>query len=350
MSPNDRAAELSIVAPSERAVTMSSFRALVLYEEGGKVAVRIEDVADDRLPAGEVTVAVEYSTLNYKDGMILQRIGRLVRAYPHVPGIDFAGTVETSDSPEFRPGDKVVLTGWRVGEAQWGGFAERARVKADQLVHLPDGLTTRQAMAIGTAGFTAMLAVIALEQHGLGSGGEVLVTGAAGGVGGTAVAILAKLGHKVVASTGRAELEPYLANLGAAQVIDRGAFAHAPTRSLDRERWDGAVDAVGGATLATILTQLKYRAAVAACGLAGGSDLPATVIPFLLRGVSLLGIDSVMCPPAPRIETWRRLARDLPLDRLDAMVEEVTLDQVAVLAPKILSGAVRGRTVVNIAG
>jgi acrylyl-CoA reductase (NADPH) len=327
---------------------MTSFRALVLHEEGGKVTPRLEDVDVARLPAGEVTVAIEYSTLNYKDGMILSGIGRLVRAYPHVPGIDFAGTVERSDSPDFKPGDKVVLTGWRVGEAQWGGFAEKARVKAEHLVHLPQGLNARQAMAIGTAGFTAMLAVIALEEHGLGAGGEALVTGAAGGVGGIAIALLSKLGHKPLASTGRAELKDYLQGLGAAEIIDRAAFSTAPTRPLDRERWDGAIDAVGGMTLATILTQLKYRASVAACGLAGGSDLPTTVIPFLLRGVNLLGIDSVMCPHEPRIEAWRRLARDLPLDKLDAMTDEVPLSQVAELAPRILGGQVRGRTVIDV--
>ncbi len=327
---------------------MAEFRALVLHEEGGRVTSAIEGVDDNRLPAGEVTVAVEYSSLNYKDGMILQGIGRLVRNYPHVPGIDFAGTVERSDSPAFKPGDRVVLTGWRVGETQWGGFAERARVKADYLVPLPDAISTRRAMAIGTAGFTAMLAVIALEKHGLPGGADVLVTGAGGGVGSVAVALLATLGHKVAASTGRAELRDYLEGLGAAEVVDRAPPA-APARPLDRELWDGAVDAVGGATLATILTQLKYGASVAACGLAGGSDLPATVIPFLLRGVNLLGIDSVMCPKTSRIEAWQRLARDLPLAKLDAMTDEVPLSKVALLAPKILSGAVRGRTVVNVA-
>jgi acrylyl-CoA reductase (NADPH) len=329
---------------------MAGFRALVLFEEGGKVTPRLEDVDEMRLPPGEVTVAVEYSTLNYKDGMILNGIGRLVRAYPHVPGIDFAGAVETSQSAQIKPGDKVVLTGWRVGEVQWGGFAEKARVKADYLVHLPKGLTTRQAMAIGTAGFTAMLAVIALERHGLAAGGEVLVTGAAGGVGGVALALLAKLGHKPVASTGRAELKDYLEGLGATEILDRAALANTPTRPLDRERWDGAIDAVGGVTLATILTQLKYRASVAACGLAGGSDLPTSVIPFLLRGVNLLGIDSVMCPRELRIEAWQRLARDLPLDKLDRMTDEVPLSKVAELAPKILGGAVRGRTVINVHG
>jgi acrylyl-CoA reductase (NADPH) len=327
---------------------MVAFRALVLHEEGGKVTPRLEAVDEDRLPPGEVTVAVEYSTLNYKDGMILNGLGRLVRAYPHVPGIDLAGTVQRSESAAFKPGDKVVLTGWRVGETQWGGFAEKARVKADCLVPLPSGLTTRQAMAVGTAGFTAMLAVIALERHGLAIGGEVLVTGAAGGVGGVALALLAKLGCRPVASTGRAELRDYLEGLGAVEIIDRTAFSTTPTRPVDRERWDGAIDAVGGATLATILTQLKYRASVAACGLAGGSDLPATVIPFLLRGVNLLGIDSVMCPKELRAEAWQRLAGDLPLDKLDRMTEEVPLSKVAELARKILGGAVRGRTVVDV--
>jgi acrylyl-CoA reductase (NADPH) len=329
---------------------MAIFRALLLHEEGGKVTPRLEDVDDARLPPGEVTVAVEYSTLNYKDGMILKGIGRLVRAYPHIPGIDFAGTVEASNSSAFKPGDKVVLTGWRVGETQWGGFAEKARVKADQLVNLPAGLTTRQAMAIGTAGLTAMLAVIALERHGLAPSSEVLVTGAAGGVGSVALALLAKLGHRPVASTGRAELREYLEALGAAEIVNRAEFSSPPTRPLDRERWDGAVDAVGGTTLATILTQLKYRASVAACGLAGGSDLPTSVIPFLLRGINLLGIDSVMCPKELRIEAWQRLAHDLPLDKLDAMTGEVPLSKVAEMAPKILGGEVRGRTVIDVHG
>jgi len=326
-----------------------SFRALVLHEEGGKLVPRIETLDEERLPAGEVTVAVEYSTLNYKDAMILQGIGRLVRNYPHVPGIDFAGTVERSDSPEFNPGDPVVLTGWRVGEVQWGGYAERARVKAAYLVRRPQGLDARRAMAIGTAGFTAMLAVLALERHGLEPGmGDVLVTGAAGGVGSVAVSLLSRLGHRVVASTGRPEQLGYLQGLGAAELIDRATLAQKPTRPLDSERWAGAVDPVGGTTLATVLTQLKHRASVAACGLAGGSDLPATVIPFLLRGINLLGIDSVMCPYAERLEAWARLARDLPLDRLDRMTETVPLSALPELAPKILEGAVRGRVVVDV--
>jgi acrylyl-CoA reductase (NADPH) len=330
---------------------MANFRALVLREEGGRIVPRLESVDEALLPAGEVTVRVEYSTLNYKDGMILEGQGRLVRRYPHVPGIDFAGTVEHSDSPEFRPGDPVLLTGWRVGEIHWGGYAEKARVKAAWLVRRPEGLGAREAMAIGTAGFTAMLALIALEQHGLVPGaGDVLVTGAAGGVGSVAVALLARLGHRVVAATGRPALAEYLRELGAAELIERSALAGKPARPLDSERWAGAVDAVGGATLATILTQLRYRASVAACGLAGGSDLPASVIPFLLRGVNLLGIDSVMCPRAERIAAWQRLARDLPQDRLARMTEVVPLSQLPELAPKILRGEIRGRTVVDIAG
>jgi acrylyl-CoA reductase (NADPH) len=330
---------------------MASFRALVLEEEGGKPVAHIANVDESRLPPGEVTVRVERSTLNYKDGMILQGIGRLVRKFPHVPGIDFAGAVERSESPEFRPGDPVVLTGWRVGEVHWGGYAEKARVKAEWLVHRPAGLSAEQAMAIGTAGFTAMLAVIALERHDLTkSAGDVLVTGAAGGVGSVAIALLFALGHRVVASTGRPNERAYLEALGAAELIDRASLSSPPARPLDSERWAGAVDAVGGVTLATILTQLKYRASVAACGLAGGSDLPASVIPFLLRGVNLLGIDSVMCPRAERVEAWARLARDLPLDRLASMIRTVPLSEVPALAPRILQGEVRGRIVVDVAG
>jgi acrylyl-CoA reductase (NADPH) len=328
---------------------MSDFTALVLHEENGKVVPRIERVATASLPASDVTVAVEYSTLNYKDGMVLKGIGRLVRKYPHVPGVDFAGTVERSDSPDFKSGDKVVLTGWRVGEAQWGGYAQKARVKAGMLVKLPAGLSTKRAMALGTAGFTAMLAVMALERHGLKPGdGEVLVTGAAGGLGSVAVAVLARLGHQVTASTGRAAAHDYLRALGASAIIDRASLARKPERPLDTERWAGAVDAVGSTTLATILTQLKYRASVAACGLAGGNDVAATVIPFLLRGVNLLGIDSVMCPMPERLEAWSRLVRDLPLDRLDAMTETVPLTALPALADAILKGETRGRVVVDV--
>ena len=336
---------------------MGNFRALVLHEEGGKVVPRLESVDEARLPPGEVTVAVEYSTLNYKDGMVLEGQGRLVRNYPHVPGIDFAGTVLQSRSPEFKPGDPVILTGWRVGELQWGGYAERARVPASFLVRRPAALTARQAMAIGTAGFTAMLAVMALEKHGLapdaGPGAnpganDVLVTGAAGGVGSIAVSLLSALGYRVAASTGRPELRAYLEGLGAAELIDRAALAAKPSRPLDRERWAGAIDTVGSSTLATVLTQLKYRASVAACGLAGGGDLPASVVPFLLRGINLLGIDSVMCPREERVEAWDRLARDLPPAKLERMTETVSLADVPALAPRILKGEVRGRVVIDL--
>jgi acrylyl-CoA reductase (NADPH) len=328
---------------------MSAFTALVLHQADGKVEPRIESLDEAALPPGEVTVAVEYSTLNYKDGMILGGIGRLVRSYPHVPGVDFAGTVAHSASPDFRPGDKVVLTGWRVGEMRWGGYAQKARVEAKMLVKLPPALTAKRAMAIGTAGFTAMLAIMALERHGLTpESGEVLVTGAAGGLGSVAVAALAKLGYRVAASTGRAAAHDYLRELGAAAIVDRASLARQPERPLDSERWAGAIDAVGSTTLATILTQLKYRGSVAACGLAGGNDLPASVIPFLLRGVNLLGIDSVMCPMAQRREAWERLVRDLPMERLDAMTETVPLAALPELGRRILKGETRGRVVVDV--
>jgi acrylyl-CoA reductase (NADPH) len=331
---------------------MSGFRALVLHEaEAGKVEPRVEALPEEALPAaaGDVTVAVEYSTLNYKDGMILQGLGRLVRRYPHVPGIDFAGTVERSDSPRFKTGDQVLLTGWRVGELHWGGYAQKARVNADWLVKLPDGLTTGRAMAVGTAGFTAMLAIMALERHGVRPGeGEVLVTGAAGGVGSVAVAILHRLGHRVVAATGRQAEHGYLQDLGAASILDRAALATPPARPLDSERWAGAIDTVGGTTLATLLTQLRNRGAVAAVGNAGGVELRTTVIPFLLRGVNLLGIDSVMSPREEREEAWRRIARELPMDKLDAMTDRARLPDLPELGKRILQGGVRGRVVVDL--
>ncbi|HUN48225.1 MAG TPA: MDR family oxidoreductase [Stellaceae bacterium] len=328
---------------------MTEFRAWVLREADGKVSGKIERVEESALPAGDVTVDVEYSTLNYKDGLILNGLGRLVRNYPHVPGIDFAGKVASSTAPDYKPGDAVLLTGWRVGEVQWGGFGEKARVKASQLVKLPPGLTARRAMAVGTAGFTAMLAVMALEEHGLKPGaGEVLVTGAAGGVGSVAVAILAKLGHAVAASTGRAETADYLKSLGAAAIVERAILAKPPQRPLDSERWAGAVDAVGSTTLASVLTQLKYGASVAACGLAGGNDLPTTVIPFLLRGVNLLGIDSVMCPKPRREAAWARIVGDLPMEKLDALTEVQPLSALPDLAGKILKGGIRGRVVIDV--
>ena len=328
---------------------MSDFKALILDEANGKVTARIDRLSESALPAGDVTVDVEYSTLNYKDGMILNGLGRLVRKYPHVPGIDFAGTVAQSEAAEFRPGDKVILTGWRVGEAQWGGYAEKARVKASQLVPLPAGLTTKRAMAIGTAGFTAMLSVMALEAHGLApEKGEVLVTGAAGGVGSVAIAVLARLGYRVTASTGRAALHDYLRDLGAQAFVDRADLAKPLSRPLDSERWVGAIDTVGSTTLATLLTQMKYGASVAACGLAGGNDLPASVVPFLLRAVNLLGIDSVMCPTPHRRAAWERLVRDLPAEKLDALTETVGLTDLQALGRRILEGGIRGRVVVDL--
>jgi acrylyl-CoA reductase (NADPH) len=328
---------------------MAEFRALMLREAEGKVVASIERVAEGALPPGDVTVTIAHTTLNYKDGLILNGLGRLVRQYPHVPGIDFAGTVEHSESAEFRRGDQVILTGWRVGEAQWGGYAEKARVKAAHLVKLPLGLTTKRAMAIGTAGFTAMLAIMALEEHGLSPArGEVLVTGAAGGVGSIATTVLAKLGYAVAASTGRPEQGDFLRRLGAQSIVERRALAKPPARPLDSERWAAAVDAVGSTTLATILTELKYGGSVAACGLAGGSDLPTSVIPFLLRGVNLLGIDSVMCPQERRRAAWARLVKDLPMERLDELTMTVSLDALPRLAQEILKGAIRGRIVVDV--
>lgn len=325
------------------------FKAMVLEEKEGKVSGSVQDMDEARLPPGDVTVAIDYSTLNYKDGMVLGGLGRLVRSYPHVPGIDFAGTVEASDTPAWKPGDKVVLTGWRVGELHWGGYAQKARVKGDWLVALPPSLTTKQAMAIGTAGFTSMLAVLALEAHKVTpASGDVLVTGAAGGVGSVATAILARLGYRVVASTGRAETHDYLRNLGAADIIDRASIATPSGKPLDPERWAGCVDAVGGTTLAAILPQIRYRGSVAACGLAGGTKLETTVIPFLLRGVNLLGIDSVMCPKEIREEAWRRLGSDLPLDKLDGMIEMAGLADLSRLAPQILAGKVKGRVVIDV--
>ncbi len=326
------------------------FRALVLEKDGEAAVARVRDLEDSALPPGEVTVAVEYSTLNYKDGLCLSPTGGgLVRAYPHVAGIDFAGTVEASDDARYKPGDKVVLTGWRVGEVHWGGYAGKARVRADWLVPLPPDLTTRQAMAVGTAGFTAMLAVMALEEHGLSPAkGEVLVTGASGGVGSVAVAVLAGLGYQVAAVTGRAETAGYLRDLGAARIVAREELAEVVKRPLEAETWAGCVDAVGGAMLARVLGQMKYGASVAAVGLAGGSSLPASVIPFLLRGVNLLGIDSVTVPYDRRVAAWGRVVRDLRMGKLEAMVRVVGLGEVPALGAAILQGGVHGRVVVDV--
>ncbi len=325
-------------------------RALIVEKaEDGNTTAAVQEIDEGRLPEGDVTVAVEYSTVNYKDGLCIGPGGGLVRAYPHVPGIDFAGTVEASDDPRYAPGDKVVLTGWRVGEAYWGGYAEKARVKADWLVPLPDGLSTRQAMAVGTAGFTAMLAVMALEAHGLTPDkGEVLVTGAAGGVGSVASAILANLGYDVAGVTGRPEQVGYLGSLGVSKIVTRDELSETVKRPLERETWAGCVDAVGGPMLARILGQMKYGGSVAAVGLAGGAQLPATVIPFLLRGVNLLGIDSVMQPYGNRLTAWKRVASDLPMDKLEGMIVEATLADLPKLGADILKGQVRGRVVVDV--
>ena len=331
-----------------------SFRALVLEREGdGPAVAAVRTLEEDRLPPGEVTVAVEYSTVNYKDGLVLSGSGGgLVKSWPHVGGIDFAGTVEASEDPRYRPGDAVVLTGWRVGERHWGGFAEKARVRADWLVPLAPFapvLTPERAMAVGTAGFTAMLAVMALEDHGLAPAkGEVLVTGAAGGVGSVATAILAKLGYTVVAVTGRPEEEGYLRDLGAARILPRAEIAETVNRPLESEIWAGCIDAVGGSMLARVLGQLKYQASVAAVGNAGGIQVPATVIPFLLRGVNLLGIDSVMRGFDDRQRAWGRIASDLPMEKLEAMIRPAQLEEVPQLGADILKGAVRGRVVVDV--
>jgi len=328
-----------------------SFKAvLVEKSEDGKTSASVQTLEDDRLPAdGDVTVAVEYSTLNYKDGLCVNGLGGLVRTFPHVPGIDFAGTVEASDDARFKPGDKVVLTGWRVGEAWWGGYAQKARVKADWLVPLPTGLSTKQTMMVGTAGFTAMLAVMALEAHGLKPDqGEVLVTGAAGGVGSVATAILANLGYTVAAVTGRAEQAGYLEGLGAGRIVPRDEVSTPSGKVLERETWAGCVVAVGGAMLATILPQMKYAGSVAAVGLAGGNKLETTVIPFLLRAVNLLGIDSVMQPYENRIAAWNRIASDLPIGKLEVMATDAGLADLPGLGRDILKGQVRGRVVVDV--
>ncbi len=328
------------------------FNALMVRKnDEGKTSAQVEQISVEDLPEGEVLVAVDYSTVNYKDGLCIGPGGGLVRNYPHVPGIDFAGTVEASDDPRYKAGDKVVLTGWRVGEAHWGGYAQKARVKADWLVPLPNGLDTRQAMAVGTAGFTAMLAVMALEDHGLVVGnGPVLVTGAAGGVGSVATAILAAKGYEVAAVTGRPEAADYLKSLGASQIVAREEINETTKRPLEAETWAGCIDAVGGDMLARVLGQMKYGASVAAVGLAGGMGLPATVIPFLLRGVNLLGIDSVMQPYENRLRGWERIAADLPMDKLEAMIQPAVLADLPTLGRAILKGQVKGRVVVDVNG
>jgi acrylyl-CoA reductase (NADPH) len=327
------------------------FNALVVEKnDEGKTHAALRQIDIDALPQGDVLVAVDYSTLNYKDGLCIGPGGGLVRTYPHVPGIDFAGTVEASHDPRYAPGDKVVLTGWRVGEVHWGGYAQKARVKADWLVPLPQGISTRDAMAVGTAGLTSMLAVMALEDHGLVPGaGLVLVTGAAGGVGSVAVALLAALGHEVAAVTGRPEQEQYLRALGAAQIVARDSLTEVTRKPLEAETWAGCVDAVGGAMLGRVLKQMHYGSSVAAIGLAGGAAIEGALItPFILRGVNLLGIDSVMQPFENRKRAWARLAADLPMEKLHSMVQMATLADLPGLGADILKGQVKGRVVVDV--
>ncbi len=328
------------------------FNALVMEkdEDSGLASASLKQLSLEDLPHGEVTIAVEYSTVNYKDGLCMSpKGGGLVRNYPHVPGVDYSGTVEASTDDRYKPGDKVVSTGWRVGEAHWGGYAQKASALADWLVPLPDGLDTRQAMAVGTAGFTAMLSVMALEDHGLKpNSGPVLVTGAAGGVGSVATAILANLGYEVAAVTGRPEAGEYLKSLGATTIVPREDLNETVKRPLESETWAGCIDAVGGEMLARVLGQMKYGASVAAVGLAGGAGLPASVIPFLLRGVNLLGIDSVMQPYDNRVRAWQRVATDLPMDKLEAMIQPATLGDLPQLGTEILKGQVKGRVVVDV--
>ncbi|NCV50660.1 MAG: oxidoreductase [Rhodobacterales bacterium] len=326
------------------------FNALVVNkDEDEKTSAAVEQISVDQLPEGNVTVAVEYSTVNYKDGLCIGSGGGMVRNYPHVPGIDFSGTVEESDDDRYSPGDKVVLTGWRVGEVQWGGYSQKARVNADWLVPLPELISSKQAMAIGTAGLTAMLAIIALEQHDLQkSNGSILVTGGSGGVGSVAIAILSKLGYEVATVTGRPESADYLKSLGASIIVPREELNEAIKRPLEKQVWSGCVDTVGGEMLARVFGQMFYGSSVAAVGNAGGARLPASVMPFILRGVNLLGIDSVMQPYQNRLKAWERLASDLPMDKLEAMITPATLSDLPRLGADILKGQVRGRVVVDV--
>jgi len=324
------------------------FKGIVVEKDAQGYRASLAEIDENRLPAGDVTVRVDYSTLNYKDGLAITGKGPVVRSFPMVPGIDFAGVVEQSDHPGFKPGDTVVLNGWGVGEAHWGGLAQRARVKGDWLIPLPKRFSTRDAMAIGTAGYTAMLCVMALERHGLkAADGPVLVTGANGGVGSVAIALLAKLGYTVTASTGRPGESDYLRRLGATEVIDRKELSE-PGKPLQKERWAAAVDSVGSHTLANVCAQLRYNGVVAACGLAQGLDLPASVAPFILRGVSLVGIDSVMRPKADRVAAWERLARDLHGPFLEDIATEIALPQAIDAAAKLMRGEIRGRVVVDV--
>jgi acrylyl-CoA reductase (NADPH) len=327
---------------------VSTFKAIVVDKAESGQTVRLADFDERELMEGDVTVGVEYSTVNYKDGLALTAKAPVVRRFPMIPGIDFAGTVRSSSHPGWKPGDEVILNGWGLGETHLGGYAQTARVKGDWLVRLPQSMSARQAMAIGTAGYTAMLAVMALERAGIAPArGPVIVTGAAGGVGSVAIALLAKLGYTVIASTGRPAEAGYLKGLGATEVIERNELA-GPVRPLGKERWAGGIDAVGSTTLANALSMTRYGGAVAACGLAGGMDLPTSVAPFILRGVSLIGIDSVMCPLAVRQQAWRRLETDLDLAKIAAMTAEIGLGEVIDAGARIVAGGVRGRIVVKV--
>jgi acrylyl-CoA reductase (NADPH) len=325
-----------------------TFRAWVIEKGEGGQSVRLRDMDEAELMEGDVTLRVTHSTVNYKDGLAVTGKAPVVRRFPMVPGIDAAGIVETSDHPDFRPGDAVILNGWGTGETHLGSYAERARVKGDWLVPLPDGLTARHAMAIGTAGYTAMLALMAIERHGLDpSRGPAVVTGATGGVGSVAVSLLAKAGWHVIATTGRPAEADYLKGIGAAEIVERGELS-SPPKPLAKERWAAGIDSVGSTTLANLLAMTRYGGAVAACGLAGGMDLPSSVAPFILRGVSLLGIDSVMAPKALRLEAYRRLAGDLDRAALDRMATTVPLEGAADAARALMAGEVKGRVVVEI--
>ena len=327
---------------------MSTFKAIVVDKAESGQTVRLADFDERELMEGDVTVGVEYSTLNYKDGLALTGKAPVVRRFPMIAGIDFAGTVQSSSHPGWKPGDKVILNGWGLGETHLGGYAEKARVKGDWLVRLPQSMSTRQPMAIGTAGYTAMLAVMALERAGVAPArGAVVVTGAAGGVGSVAIALLAKLGYTVIASTGRPAEAGYLKGLGATEVIERKELT-GPVRPLSKERWAGGIDAVGSTTLANVLSMTRYGGAVAACGLAGGMDLPTSVAPFILRGVSLIGIDSVMCPLAMRQQAWGRLETDLDQAKIAAMTAEIGLGEVIDAGARVVAGEVRGRIVVKV--
>lgn len=323
------------------------FKGILINKDHNGYRAELTDIDDAQLPEGNVTVRVSHSTLNYKDGLAITGKGPIVRQFPMVPGVDLAGTVEDSSDPDFKPGDQVVLNGWGVGEGHWGGLAQRARVQGKWLIPLPSAFTPAQAMAIGTAGYTAMLAIMALEKNGVTPDkGEVLVTGANGGVGSFAIALLAKLGYRVVASTGRVSESEYLTSLGAAEIIDRATLAE-PGRPLAKERWAGAIDSVGSHTLANICASTRYWGTVATCGLAQGMDFPASVAPFILRGVTLAGIDSVMRPRQDRIDAWARLARDLDVSLLPLISREICLSEVVETAHQLMDGQVRGRIVVD---